>query len=235
MKVHPIGYLVGAIVVGTLVLSLVILRREGKPSDHSQQLAAVAASVSAEQAKWNAAHPRPDAGVAAVPRASSSLSYAEQRVALIDELAKPFRGKSLKELQQAVEVECRKESCNDDKLTAIKDCGATDADKAAIQKTIDTEVAAVEKKRATTAAALEVEDRKAFASAYDDLLLKRHMNPDGVSTAGASATTLVVNGWFCSRQFVHDATTGTDGADLRAHSFKRVECSGAGSSYWQDL
>ena len=77
--------------------------------------------------------------------------------------------------------------------------------------------------------------RNAYAIDLQTALLKKDMNPDGVSAIGVDKTTLHVDGWFCSRQFIYNADNGTIGSEARALGFKRIECGSALGSYWQDM
>jgi hypothetical protein len=74
--------------------------------------------------------------------------------------------------------------------------------------------------------------RRNFAAEYDTALLARHMNPDSVT---ANGTTLHVEGWFCTRQFMFDFSRGGDSARAKAVGFTRIECASAAESYSQQM
>lgn len=77
--------------------------------------------------------------------------------------------------------------------------------------------------------------RRAYAERFDQVLLQKHMNPDGVRASGPDATTLHIDGWFCTRQTVFDLANGEAGAEARAIGFRKIECASAAQSWNMDL
>jgi len=77
--------------------------------------------------------------------------------------------------------------------------------------------------------------RKAFAIAYEHVLLERRMNPDSVKATGPKASTLSIRGWFCTKQFMYDLMKGDTPSVAREMGFAKVECDSALGGYEQEL
>jgi hypothetical protein len=150
----------------------------------------------------------------------------EQRVATI---AEQYRAASPAKRMAAVRDECSdRGSCDPLVLTGIAEAAANDGER----KALEAYSAKVRKEHALKAG---VPERELFARTYEKALLEERLNPDGVSATGQYKTTLVVRGWFCTRQFLYDFEKGTIGQQARAAGFTQVECASAVQGWKQEL
>lgn len=128
----------------------------------------------------------------------------------------------------------------------VGDCSTSDAEQIIVsasdekeQKSLRTKYeagkAAREKERAKTEKKLAISDRERFASTFEKALFTKHMNPDDVTAVGVDKTTLRVEGWFCSRQFIYDFQHGDLAAQAAGYGFKRLECNNPLGAYWGEL
>lgn len=197
-----------------------------------------------------AKHPPPDPAKARADRVARLEKeelwkvQAEERRAKEAASAEPAKQSARAESLRAMTPEQRvidlKNSCEIGDCTAseaadIVASGATDEER----RTLGTKSKAMLAAKQASAAKREKQDalrlRNAYASDFETTLFSQHMNPDGVSATGAEKTTLHVDGWFCSRQFIYDTCHGKIGVDAKALGFTKIECAGAAGAYWQDL
>jgi hypothetical protein len=168
-------------------------------------------------------------------------TLAEQFAARQAEIAKEheaaiaaLQAKTPAERVEAIRTECAGD-CRHYSLVDIVGAGATDAERTSLKRLADAAEVKAVRAHQVEEAKVGRENRKSFASTYETALFEKHLNPDGVSTSGDNSTTLVVRGWFCSRQFMYDAQNNGLADQAKAVGFKRIECYSGLESAWLDL
>lgn len=131
---------------------------------------------------------------------------------------------------QAIKDLC-KDTCSQTRVHLILEAAANPTERSRLKTLAEAEEARVASEEARRARKEGAGARAAFAELYETQLLENHMNPDGVS---ANGTTLVIRGWFCSRQYTYDIQSGLSD-QARRLGFKRIECDNALGSWWLDL
>lgn len=94
---------------------------------------------------------------------------------------------------------------------------------------------ALRKLKAELEAKSQIASREKFADSLDEALLAKRLNPDGVSAIGRDKAELRIKGWFCSRQFMHDFTSGDLGRTAAGMGFKKLRCDGPDEWFSQEL
>ena len=82
---------------------------------------------------------------------------------------------------------------------------------------------------------VDIERRKNYARGLELAMLEKHMNPRDVSTGGPQSTTLKIEGWFCSRQWMYDMMKGDIASTSRSIGFKVIRCDSALEYFEQEL
>jgi hypothetical protein len=67
-------------------------------------------------------------------------------------------------------------------------------------------------------------DREAFAERVEKALVERRLNPERVSVTGKDQTTIEVEGFACSPDFLGNVQKSPFGAEARSLGFKRITC-----------
>ena len=154
--------------------------------------------------------------------ASAAVEAERERVAhearrrFIEKRTKDYEAMTAAERATAMREACGPDGCDPDRVEAIL-AACAGPERAKLHGIVD-----AAEQRGVQAA------RKALANELDAHLLDRHLNPEGVSAAG---TTLSVDGWFCSRQFLHDMETSGWTARAKLVGFTKLDCRG----YWTEL
>lgn len=140
----------------------------------------------------------------------------QARRRFIEKRTNEYAAMSATERSQAMREACGADGCDPDRVEAIL-AASSGPERAKLQAMVD----AGERRGALAS-------RKALAYELDRDLLDRHLNPDGVRVDG---TTLSVNGWFCSRQFLHDMESSGWTTRAKLVGFTKLDCRG----YWTEL
>jgi hypothetical protein len=173
------------------------------------------------------------------PPASSADRQAERNAIRANELA-VYRDMSPAERLAAMALHCPPEAkCDKDGLRAIAQAAADGAERTLLSSKADALVAAHDRgpdagppteqgaapaQIAATAKAV-VSERDSFASRFEATLVERQLNPDRVSVTGPNKTTLDVQGFACSDQFLSNIQKSAYGTEARGLGFKRITCS----------
>ncbi len=144
-----------------------------------------------------------------------------------------YRGMTAAKRLSTVSLLCdRNSGCSYPRTDYLIESAANDSEAAQLKRAIAQAEKAYEANRKVKAAADAVATRKSYAAAYDESLLARHLNPDCVSAEGK---TLHIQGWFCTRQFMHDFQNGIDATTAKAVGFTKVHCSSGVDNWTADL
>lgn len=228
-----------------LATALAWLTSSGKPSkDHLAQArqaeeqqqrehAAAVASVQAaadEQGRKNEEE----------RRAYATAHDPAQRKAALEKLWSKAAAMTVEQREALLRDRCGTaiDTCADDERDVIIGAADNDAERRklkSIAKALADGLAAAKRRAATLTAKMGVEARERFAIIVDTALLETRRNPDSVRADGPEKRTLHISGWFCSRQFMYDFTSGTSGAQARDVGFNKLQCEDSVEVWTWDL
>jgi hypothetical protein len=129
---------------------------------------------------------------------------------------------------------CPAGTCNRLAVWRIVEAAESEPERKRLNSLADKLVASDQKISAVIADKRDAAERRNYADRYETHLLERHMNPEGVRASGTNNTTLMVNGWFCSRQFIYDLVKDA-GEEARRLGFVKLECQSSLTRWWQEL
>jgi len=184
------------VLLGTVAVVLMLVARGQRGTsyfqDHPSALVTHVESPGDRKRREEAEQTATIASIEAMVRASEA-DAAAARERYREERSAALRAMTAAQRAQEIRDECRKATCDTQRLDDIL-AAAPSGESAPLKALRKQEEAAQEKRLKDELSASQKRYRETFAKEYEEALLGRHMNPDGVSAEG---TQLTVRGWFC--------------------------------------